>query len=252
VSLVKRLRARRTITPDDPVVRRLSETLGDLAPHPRFRQQLRREAINQYVASREARLAASSRAGREMGRLGRAVLYASVGLALGTTAVGAAAQNALPGEPLYGVKLRLEELRIEIAPESLRPQLVSVALDQRLAELETLTAQGKWQRATQAADQVDGAATRLAALGLGPAAPGAPAVERHAAVLNALLSEAPAAARPGLEHAIAASGAATGANVEPAHVTQGQAGGKGEGHAAQTAAPASASPHPTHDHPEPH
>ncbi len=123
MSSVHRHRAGRTIAPDDPVVRRLSDTLGDLEPPPRFRQKLRRDAINQYVASREVRRAASSRAGREMGRLGRAVLYASVALTLGATAVGAAAQTALPGEPLYGVKLRLEELRIEIAPESLRPQL---------------------------------------------------------------------------------------------------------------------------------
>ena len=250
MSLVPRPRVRRNVTPDDPLISHLSDRLGELEPDPLFRQRLRRATLNQYLASREARLAASSRSGREMGRLGRAVLYASVGLALGTTAVGAAAQNALPGEPLYGVKLRLEEIRIEIAPESLRPQLVSLALDQRLAELETLTAQGEWRRATQAAGEVDGAATRLAALGLGPAAPGAPAVERHAAVLNRLLPEVPAAARPGLERAIAASGAATGADVTPGPATAGHNGGGGHGE--PSAAPASAKPHPTHGPTEPH
>jgi hypothetical protein len=250
MSLVRRPRVRRTVSPDDPLLRHLSATLGRLEPDPLFRQRLRREALNQFVASREGRLAASSRAGREMGRLGRAVLYASVGLALGTTAVGAAAQNALPGEPLYGVKLRLEEIRIEIAPASIRPQLVSLALNERLTELETLTAHGEWRRAVQAAEWVDGAATRLAALGLGAAAPGGEAVERHAAVLNRLLSEVPASARPGLEHAIAASGAAIGANVEPETASEGPAGGGG--HVAPTAAPADPEAHPTQAQTESH
>ena len=220
-ALIDRVLGRRRVAPDDPLVRHLSETLARLEPDPLFQRRLRGEAINGLVASGELRLARQRRAQREMGRLGRAVLYASVGLALSVTAVGAAAQQALPGDALYAVKLRLEELRIEIAPASLRPQLVSLALDERLGEMERLTALGAWQQAAEAAGRVDRAAARLAAFGLGSAAPGEQAVERHAAALNRLLPEVPEAARPGLEHALEASGAATGADVHDNEATAG-------------------------------
>jgi Domain of unknown function (DUF5667) len=235
-TLIDRLLSRRSVAPDDPMLRHVAETLAGLEPDPLFRRRLRAETINRHVAGRRERALAPSGGGRQMGRLGRAVLYASVVLALSATAVGAAAQRALPGDPLYGVKLRLEELRIDIAPASQRPALVSLALDQRLAELERLTADEEWQRASQAVDLVDQTATRLADFGLGQATPGDQAVARHAAVLNRLLVNAPEPARQGLERAIQASGAATGAaTTDHAH-----ASGADVEHGRVTA-----SPHPT-------
>ena len=51
-----------------------------------------------------------------MGVLGRGVLYASLLTAVGVSAVGAAAQESLPGDSLYAVKLQLEEVRMLVAP----------------------------------------------------------------------------------------------------------------------------------------
>jgi hypothetical protein len=247
LALLDRVLGRRRVAPDDPLVRHLSETLARLEPDPLFQRRLRGEAINHYVAGSEMRLARRDRARREMGRLGRSVLYASVALALGVTAVGAAAQEALPGDALYLVKLRLEELRIEIAPASLRPQLVSLVLDERLGELERLTALGAWPQAERAASLVERAAARLAAFGLGPATPGDQAVERHAEVLNRLLAEVPEPARPGLEHAIAASGAATGADVGADAATPGKGHPGGGGPSADTRSRPSPAGHQTGD-----
>src|SRR5437868_14242545 len=55
-------------------------------------------------------------------------------------------RSALPGDPLYGVKREVEELRMEIAPPSVRPMLAAMALDERLSEVERLASAGNWTR----------------------------------------------------------------------------------------------------------
>jgi hypothetical protein len=209
LALIDRLRGRHPISPDDPLVHRLTETLGRLQPDPLFRRRLRGEVVNRFLAASEARAARSRRRRGEMGRLGRAVLYASFALVLSVTAVGAAAQQSLPGDALYGVKLRLEALRVQIAPPSMRPQLAAMALDQRLEEVEQLATRGDWRGVQAASGLVDQAASDLAAYDPGPGVSGLLDVERHTAVLDRLAADAPPAARHGLEQAIAASSAAT-------------------------------------------
>lgn len=216
MALIDRVLGRRDVRADDPVVRRVAEMLAQLAPDPLFEQRLRAETINRYLEAVER--PRSRRVRREMGRLGRAVLYASFALTVSVTAVGAAAQQSLPGEVLYGVKLRLEEIRIQIAPATLRPQLLAVELQARLAEAEQLARRGDWTGVERASLMVDRAAAQLAALGLGDATPGLGGLERHAQVLAQLAEHAPPQAQGGLERAIEASSAAVGGD----HSAKGQ------------------------------
>ena len=45
--------------------------------------------------------------------------------------VGAFSQSALPDDPLYPIKLRLEALRMAIAPAEMRDELLAMALEER-------------------------------------------------------------------------------------------------------------------------
>ena len=122
---------------DDAMLRRLERALARLEPDPLFRRRLRGQVVNLHVAAREG-LIRQPRPRRSMGRLGRAVLYGSLMLALSVSAAGAAAQESLPGDLLYGVKLQLEEIRMQVAPPSVRDDLAAMALAERVEELEAL------------------------------------------------------------------------------------------------------------------
>jgi len=215
MALLDRVLGRRSLAPDDPMVRRIERAVRRLQPDPLYERRLRSTVVNQYVAAREG-ISQRHRTPREMGRLGRAVLYASLGVALTATAAGAAAQESLPGDLLYTAKLRLEEIRMEIAPASVRVDLAAMAVEERLVEVETLAAAGEWVRVNSAVPMLDAAVDRLAAFGLPNDAPQLRGVQRHAAVLAELLQDAPAAAQAGLEHAMGASTGGGGAGEPPA------------------------------------
>jgi len=108
----------------DAAVRRYLELIrAELEPDPLFRRRLRGTVVNRFVAAREG-LVEPARRGSAMGKLGRAVLYASFTLALSVTSVMAASQQALPGDLLYPLKLRIEALRLDILPEHLHDDLI--------------------------------------------------------------------------------------------------------------------------------
>lgn len=188
---------------DDRAADRLERSLHRVEPDPLFRRRLRSSVVNYYVASREGHLRRARRPRRQMGTLGRSVLYASVALASGVSAVGAASQGSLPGDPLYGVKLRLEEIRMQIAPPSVRDTLAEMALSERTRELERLVAAGAWDQVTSAAHRLASAEATLRAID--PGAADAPATGNALAVLERALDAAPAAARPGLQQAMASA-----------------------------------------------
>src|SRR5919108_945192 len=147
MTLLDRILARGLEMPSDPIiVARVERHVRRIQPDPLFRRRLRSVVVNRYVATREGMLtpAFAPAVRRRMGALGRGVLYASLLTAVGTTAVGAASQDSLPGDALYGVKLQLEALRMQIAPPSLRDDLAAMALDERLDELERLASAGHW------------------------------------------------------------------------------------------------------------
>ena len=185
--------------------------------------------MNQFVAVREG-LVRDAPGQVRMGGLGRAVLFASLGLAVSVSAVGAASSSALPGDPLYAVKRQVEDLRMEIAPPSVRPMLAAMALEERLSEVELLAATGNWARVALAEGEVEGAVATLRSLG-GSLPPGEVAqLAHHTQVLAELLATAPDSARAGLERALVASaGAATGANPGNHLGQENQLGGSGTG-----------------------
>jgi hypothetical protein len=137
------------------------------------------------------------------------MLYASLLTAVSATAVGAAAQQSLPGDVLYGVKLELESIRMELAPADMRDDLAAMALDERLDEVEALAAAGRWSQMDAAVAAVERAQKVLAALSQ-PAndgsVAGAVALSEHVDRLAELISAAPDAEKRGLLRALAASG----------------------------------------------
>lgn len=126
---------------DEAVERYLKAIREELAPDPLFRRRLRGEVVNRYVAAREGMATAAPRS-RSMGKLGRAVLYASFTLALTTTSVLAASQEAIPGDLLYSLKRQVESLRVQVLPADLHHDLAAYELAERIDELARLTERG--------------------------------------------------------------------------------------------------------------
>jgi hypothetical protein len=214
MTLLDRILERGVSMPMDPILAaRLERHLRRIQPDPLFRLRLRGQVLNRYVANREGLLPAPSPgsvAHRQMGVLGRGVLYASLLTALGVTAVGAASQDSLPGDALYGVKLQLEEIRMRIAPPGLRDDLAAVALDERLEEVERLAESGRWALVDDAAARAAAARDQLGNLTGAEASVGGheraeEAMKQHAERLAELKATAPADAQTGLERALEAS-----------------------------------------------
>jgi Domain of unknown function (DUF5667) len=233
--LVDRLAGRpaSAVQSDDPIARMVARTAGRLRPEGHYRWRLRGRLVNQFVATREGLLREAPRRA-EMGRLGRAVLFASLGMAISVSAVGAASTSALPGDPLYGIKREVENLRMQIAPPSVRPMLAAAALEERLAEVEQLAAAGSWARVAQAEQEVAGAVATLAALGGTPSADEVAQIARHTQILTGLLAKAPLSARAGLERALVASASvsravSTGSNPGNHFGQENMVGGGGVG-----------------------
>ena len=88
----------------DASLRRLAT---DRQPDPFFRRRLRSEVLNRWVATREGLAPVPERPwiGREMGRLGRACLYATVALGVSAASVLGVSQESVPGQPLYPAQL---------------------------------------------------------------------------------------------------------------------------------------------------
>ena len=235
MTLLDRILERGAPIPTDPIIAaRVERHLRRIKPDPLFRRRLRGRVVNRYVATREGLLPArvpERTARREMGVLGRGVLYASLLTAVSVTAVGAAAQDSLPGDALYGIKRQLEGIRAQIVPPGLRDDLAAIALTGRLEEVEKLAEGARWSQVDAAVAAVEQAAAELDRMtgGLGTAV----ALDEHAARLTELLLTAPESARHGLERALAATtadgppGPATPNTPAPGHGAGGPLNGGG-------------------------
>jgi len=192
---------------DEAMAQHLARSLRQPEPDALFRRRLRGAILNRYVATREG-LVQEPRHRAEMGALGRGILYASLAVALSVSATGAVAAASLPGDLLYPVKLQLEDVRLQIASPSVRADLLAMALDERLDELEQLAANGDWAQVAVAVQDVTAAEERLAVAAGDPQPAVVDAIGHHTAVLQGLITTAPTSARQGLEQAIQASSAA--------------------------------------------
>lgn len=225
--LVGRLigRGQPSVTPDDPIAHMIARTTERIHPARAYRWRLRGRLVNQYVGVREGLVPPAPGGTARMGSLGRAVLFASVGLAISVSAAGAASSSALPGDPLYAVKRQVEELRMEIAPPSVRPALAAMALEERLSEVEQLAAAGKWSRVALGEQKLDAAVATLRGLGASLTADQVADLAHHTEVLTLLLARAPAAAQAGLERALVASAGVAATTNSGKHVGQGSLNG---------------------------
>lgn len=186
------------VPPDDPLVHRLRSVAGGVEPDPFFVRRLRGRVLNEHVAISEGLLQPKS--GREMGRLGRAVLMASLALAVSVGGAAATSQEALPGDLLYPMKLQIEEIRLRLAPAELKEHLEVAQLDERLRELERLVAAGRWEGVRDAATALE---RSVAIVSEDPAAIGA--LAERSEVLEQLLTVVPEQGRAGIERAIQAA-----------------------------------------------
>jgi Domain of unknown function (DUF5667) len=215
----------------DEAVERYLATREELAPDPLFRRRLRGEVMNRYVAAREGMAGAVPRR-RSMGKLGRAVLYASFTLALSTTSVLAASQISLPGDVLYPLKRHVESLRMEVLPAHLHHDLAAYELAERIDELARLTEKGDVARASALTAEV---AADYEAFIEEADASGVVTEDRYLPVLTALLDRLPEPAQAAVEAVIArapshgndTSSGATG-GTPPNHGAAGS--GNGSGH----------------------
>lgn len=191
---------------EDAVVRRIQAALGATRPDPLFERRLRGMVLNRHVAIREGlAVPSAARQPRVMGRLGRASLFASVAVAASVAGAAGAAQESLPGDALYPLKLQIETVRMRAAPAWLRDEMASIALGERLEELESVLIAGRWDLAHAAATAVQVSATELAVLDPTGRIVAAERIEEHLASLQALIATAPEAARHGLELAVSAA-----------------------------------------------
>jgi hypothetical protein len=212
MTLLDRILERGFEVPVDPIIAgRIERHMKRIKPDPLFKRRLRGQVVNQYVATREGMVAAAQPIRlprRGLSLLGRGMLYASLVTAVSATAVGAAAQQSLPGDLLYGVKLELESIRMELAPASMRDDLAAMALDERLEEVENLAAAGRWAQLDAAVAAVERARAMLAALrgSADGSAVADAALDEHVDRLADLLTVAPDGQKRGLLRALAASG----------------------------------------------
>jgi len=201
----------------DAALRRYLEIVrAEIEPDPLFRRRLRGLVTNQFVAIREGAAPAARLPSRGMGRLGRACLYASVAVAMSVGVTMAAAQSAIPGDSLYAVKLRIEELRVAALPAEFQDDLAIYALTERINELNQLAEAGEIERAETLAAAIQEQIVAIAAMGIAPQAENTLLASRLE-VLDALVERLPPKAQQAIEGAMArAPGLVT---ARPAPVT---------------------------------
>ena len=216
----------------EAIERALAAVAAQVEPDPLFRRRLHSDVVNRYVAAREGiatpeRPAPARR--RETGRLGRACLCASFSLAATAASVLAAAQEALPGEALYGVKLRVEQLRFELVPDHLQADLVAYALGERIDELDHLVAAGTWDQAMALVPAIEHEFGRLEALVAASSDQDEARIERHLVVLSGLLDRLPDAAHRAVQDVVNGVNGMGGASDDSSSGRNPNAGAGGSG-----------------------
>ena len=148
MSVLESMRRPPPVRPDDAMEESVRALLAETEPDPLFVRRLRGDAVNRFVAAREGSSEPIMEGGANtMGRLGRACLIASFALGASAMSVMAASQVALPGDPLYGLKLRIEQVRLDVLPAHLDDELAAHMLAVRIDEFGRLAEAGRWDEA---------------------------------------------------------------------------------------------------------
>lgn len=224
----------RSPAPDERVARAIAAVRADLEPDPLFQRRLRSQVLGRHVAAREGATIDTVRPKREMGRLGRAVLYASFALGVSVTSVMAASQQAVPGDVLYPLKRDIEALRHQVLPEEFEALLLRTELTARLDELAAVAENGDPAIITGLADEIS--QTYEEVDGLAPASP------NNLLVIGTLIESLPNEARAAVDDVAARleSHASAPSSSHPPHAggkgSNGIASGRGHGNGGATGA----------------
>ena len=154
----------------------------------------------------------------------------------------AASQTALPGDPLYAVKLRIEELRVVALPAEFGDDLAVYALTERINELNRLAEAGEVERAEALASVIEDQVAVVTAMGIGPAAQNNLLASRLD-VLDTLVDRLPPKAQQAIERAMAGAPGLTKPGSGPAvgHGQGGATAGSGQGGAPAVEEPSATS-----------
>ena len=182
---------------DEAIERYLDSIRAELEPDPLFRRRLRGHLVNRFVAAREGHGTSPGSTRRDMGRLGRGVLYASFTLGVGITGVMGASQRSIPGDVFYPLKLQIEELRARALPAHFQDELAAYNLGQRIEELSRLAESGQWSRVTAHATAVEHAYAAMVA-----ASGELPVRRANLAIITALMDQLPDDTRVAVESAM--------------------------------------------------
>ncbi len=147
-------------------------------------------------------------------RLAFTCLSLALALSVGSAGIAYAAQDSLPGDGLYGVKIGIESARLALAsaPDA-RVRLLTEFADQRIAEASALINSNREADLGRALDEYQAEIDELQILiGDLPAADRSAVLaeiqahlQQHIEVLETVRDRAPAAAQPALDKAIQAS-----------------------------------------------
>lgn len=212
---------------DELIERYLVALRGDLEPDPLFQRRLRGRVVNEYVATREGLRSRSATARREMGRLGRACLYASFALAFSVGGVMAASQESVPGDALYPLKRQIESLRLAVLPAHLRDDLAAYNLSERVSEMGRLADAGEWELAAGLIDAIHDGYQELTLLASSSDPDSAALIEDRLLVVDGLVDRLPAGVRASLD--LPASGAEGGPGAPPSSPGNGSGPNAGAG-----------------------
>ena len=160
--------------------------------------------MNRFVAQKRGVDLTTARRPSQMGRLGRACLYASFAVAVSATGVMAASDAAVPGDVLYPLKRGIETMRLEVLPEQYRDELAAYALTERVGELGQLVEAGEVARASALAESIHDAYELAVAESDDPAQL-ARRIDRQVAWLEQVVSGLPERARAAIDHAMASA-----------------------------------------------
>jgi hypothetical protein len=224
------------IVSDEAVARYLASIRAELDPDPAFKRRLRGVVVNRFVAARELGVRALGEGlepTKAMGRLGRAVLYASFAIGVGVTGAMAASEAAVPGDVLYPLKRAIEDARLQVLPDDFHDVLIAHELTERLSELALLVDRGDDVR-------VAGLATEIAAQLEPPRADDpsrtAAAIEENRALLATLIGRLPDEAQLAVTAALS-----TAVDLGASGVDPGSAGADGDAPGAASSGPGNGS-----------
>lgn len=194
---------------EQAVARYVASIRAHLEPDPLFERRLRGQVVNRFVAMRQASEGSTGR--RQMGVVGRAVLYASVALAVSVGGTLAVSQDALPGDVLYPLKRQVERLRFQVLPAHLHDDLVAIELTVRLDELDRLTRSGRADDAGSLVREIHDDYAALVSIEPDTSS----ILASRLVVLEALVDRLPDQARAAVEEVIARVNDGNGRPVEP-------------------------------------